>query len=512
MTGTTIGNYRLLRLLGEGGMGIVYQAEHLSMGRPAAVKILRPELASNEEAVRRFFNEARATNEIRHPGIVQIYDCGKTAGAPWLIMELLDGESLTARLKRGLLSSSSAADLGAQAASVLGAAHAAGIVHRDLKPDNLFIVRDPDVAGGERVKVLDFGIAKLGASAGGDLAMRTRTGVLMGTPVYMSPEQCRGNKQVDARSDVYSMGVILYQMLAGHPPFVSDGIGELFDMHMNLPPPPLEHENPSVGAKLVRVVHKALEKDPVDRQQTMAELQRTLIEADTLGSAAPASRGRIRSPLALSSKTVREPASSTTLSASAIGLEASQPRPRGSRLLLPGLGGIVLAGGVLAVLLLGRGLPHQAPPSAAVGDVPAQGALTSAAGAPAAPARPAVHSGVGVPTELNREPVSPRMALRAERPADRDIKERAVVSLKVISSPPAARVIDVQTGQVLGVTPLDQPVELVPAGLKIRIEKSGFLSKSASIPPGQDYRESFRLEKVSKASPPVIGTERIIKL
>src|SRR5262245_28128743 len=178
MIGQTIGNYRLLKVLGEGGMGVVYEAEHAAMGRRAAVKMMLAQNARDEKTIQRFFNEARATNEVRHPGIVQIYDCGTAAdGAPWLIMELLEGETLGGRMARlGRLSVAETVDLGGQAASVLAAAHAAGIVHRDLKPDNLFVVPDPGAPTGSRVKVLDFGIAKLAARDPVN-ALRTQTGV-----------------------------------------------------------------------------------------------------------------------------------------------------------------------------------------------------------------------------------------------------------------------------------------------------------------------------------------------
>jgi serine/threonine-protein kinase len=163
----TIGNFQLLRTLGEGGMGVVFEAEHITMHRRAAIKVLRSELMRDEQAIRRFFNEARATNEVRHPGIVQIYDCGtREDGSPWLIMELLEGETLTRRIARlGQMPAAEVVTLGAQTASVLEAAHRAGIIHRDLKPDNLFIVNNQETATGERIKVLDFGIAKLTISA-----------------------------------------------------------------------------------------------------------------------------------------------------------------------------------------------------------------------------------------------------------------------------------------------------------------------------------------------------------
>src|SRR5690348_7434221 len=184
--GSQIGAYRVLHQIGEGGMGSVWLAEHAMLGRRAAIKVLRPEYSHREEIVTRFFNEARAATSIGDPGIVQIFDFGQhTDGSAYIVMELLDGEPLDKRLERvGTLGLPDALRLMRQVASTLGAAHARGIVHRDLKPENIFIVRDPEVTSGERAKVLDFGIAKLGGDQSG---VKTQTAALMGTPVYMSP-------------------------------------------------------------------------------------------------------------------------------------------------------------------------------------------------------------------------------------------------------------------------------------------------------------------------------------
>ena len=235
MIGETFGNYRVTELIGEGGMGVVYLAEHPGIGRRAAIKILRPGLTDNAEMTKRFFNEARAANAIRHPGIVEVYDCGTLAsGTSYIVMELLEGENLAARLRTiGRLPAPDARRIAAQTASALAAAHAAGIVHRDLKPDNLFLVPDERDAALEMVKVLDFGIAKLGQQASNTSSVRTRTGSVMGTPAYMSPEQCRGTREIDHRTDIYALGVILFEMLCGRPPFVSEGFGEMVHLHIS---------------------------------------------------------------------------------------------------------------------------------------------------------------------------------------------------------------------------------------------------------------------------------------
>ena len=187
MIGERYGNYQALSLLGEGGMGAVYLAEHPGIGRKVAIKVLRAEMDHDPQLLTRFLNEARAANAIRHPNIIEVLDSGTTArGASYLVMELLEGEALSSRIKRlSRLDEKSAIDIGMQTALGLGAAHTKGIVHRDLKPDNLFIIPEPTELGRERVKILDFGIAKLHTLAGDSL--KTRTGPLMGTPVYMSP-------------------------------------------------------------------------------------------------------------------------------------------------------------------------------------------------------------------------------------------------------------------------------------------------------------------------------------
>src|SRR6185503_3797440 len=164
-------------------------AEHSLLGRPAAIKVLLPELSQKQEIVRRFFNEARAATAIRHPGIVEVYDFGWTPdGAAYIVMERLEGETLARRAARARLSWHAALAIGRQIAGALSAAHAKGIIHRDLKPENIFMIRDPEVPGGERIKLLDFGIAKL---ATGTSNVKTQTSAVMGTPTYMSPEQCK---------------------------------------------------------------------------------------------------------------------------------------------------------------------------------------------------------------------------------------------------------------------------------------------------------------------------------
>jgi serine/threonine-protein kinase len=279
--GQLVNNFEIIRLLDEGGMGTVYEARHPLIGRRVAVKVLRRELTLQPELVTRFFNEARATNAVCHPNIIEIIDVGRFPdGAPYLIMELLEGESLTQRLRRvGRLELPEAVDLLQQAASALEAAHDKGIVHRDLKPDHLFITKDEQRAGGQRVKILDFGIAKL---RGDQVAtsLRTSAGAIFGTPLYMPPEQCLGLPDlVDGRADIYSLGVILYEAVCGRPPFVSAGWGDLLMMHMTQAPVPPSVHHPGLPGSLEAVILRALEKKPELRQANMAEFSRALAAA-----------------------------------------------------------------------------------------------------------------------------------------------------------------------------------------------------------------------------------------
>ncbi len=276
MEGASIGPYRIVRKLGEGGMGAVWLGEHALLGRRAAIKVLLREFSSNEEIVQRFFNEAKAVTAIADPGIVQVFDFGyHTDGSAFLVMEVLEGEAMDARLKRiGRFAAIDAVRLMAQIATSLGAAHAKGVIHRDLKPENIFIVGDPAVTGGERTKILDFGIAKLAGDEPGKL--KTRTGIVMGTPVYMSPEQCRGMSNIDSRSDVYTLGCVLFTMLTGRPPFEAEGTGDLIIMHVRDQPPPPSQFAPGLTAELDAVVLQCLEKNPSERFQSTAALVQAL--------------------------------------------------------------------------------------------------------------------------------------------------------------------------------------------------------------------------------------------
>ncbi len=259
-----IGPYQIGKRIGQGGMGAVYEAVHETIGRRAAVKFLNAPLARHAATLNRFFNEARAVSLVEHPGLVQIYDSGQLAdGTAYIIMELIRGETVADRLKReGRLSVTQTLRLGWQLADALAAVHEQDIVHRDIKPANLMIVPDAAAAGRERLKVLDFGIAKLASGIG---AGETRPGQVMGSPVYMAPEQCRGAAGVDSKADVYAVGAVLYHMLAGQPPFDGETFAALVFKHLHEPLTPLAQRGVEGPPALLECVQSLLHKDPKQR-------------------------------------------------------------------------------------------------------------------------------------------------------------------------------------------------------------------------------------------------------
>jgi serine/threonine-protein kinase len=274
--GTLAGSYRIVDTLSVGGMGTVYRAEHTLLGRMAAVKVLNPEMSTSRDIVNRFFNEARATTSIKHPGIIEVFDFGYLeSGNAYLVMELLEGAPLSVRNRaRGRIPEHEAAAILRLVCSALTAAHAKGIVHRDLKPDNIFLIPDPDSQLGERPKLLDFGIAKL--TDIGLAGTATKTGAVMGTPTYMSPEQCRGTGEVDHRADLYSIGCIFYELLTGRPPFIDRGAGELIGAHLFMQPEPPSRHAAGISPDTEALIMSLLAKNPAERPQTASDLAHRL--------------------------------------------------------------------------------------------------------------------------------------------------------------------------------------------------------------------------------------------
>ena len=301
--GTRVGRYELHVLIGEGGMGQVYRATDPTLGRDVAIKILPSELATAAERLYRFEQEARSASALNHPNILAIYDVGTHDGAPYIVSELLEGETLRERLRSGSIPLKKAIDYAVQIVKGLSAAHAKGIIHRDLKPENLFITKD------RQVKILDFGLAKLtnplsdfaSDPEANTLRLKTGSGVVMGTAGYMSPEQVRG-EPADHRSDIFSFGAVLYEMLTRKRAFRGESPIEIMSAILTQEPLGISEEKRGLAPAFERIVQHCLEKRPEDRFQSTRDLEFDIeslagtatISGPTLASARLFSRRRAK--------------------------------------------------------------------------------------------------------------------------------------------------------------------------------------------------------------------------
>lgn len=446
-----IGPYRIVRELGAGGMGKVFEAIHETIARRVAIKVLLADFAKHPEVTARFFNEARAANLIDHPSIVQVSDFGHLSdGTAYIVMELLKGESLSSRLKRhgGCLPVSQALSLAWQIAEALAAAHACGIVHRDIKPSNIMLVPDPVAPGGERAKLLDFGIAKLGGENPTE-RVRTSTGAMLGTPLYMSPEQCRGAGTVDDKSDVYSLGVMFYEMLAGRPPFIAEGQGELIGQHLYEEPPALQSLAPAVPAPVCALVHRMLLKDRTARPR-MNEVTQEIKRLQTGGSAAESTFQR---PLAVASTAVLRTVAHGAVTTFSSAAEELPLDARTRRLRL--LGGVLVAVaffGAVGVLLSLR-----------------------------SPSRPA------------SSPPTGEMNLRAATVTAQEVVPKSVAAAatqrsirwQIVTEPTGASVLGID-GKVLGTTPWHLTQAASNGTFVVRLSKPGYGRKTLTLNLDQD--------------------------
>ena len=497
--GTVIGSYKLLEVLGEGGMGRVYLAEHTRLGRKFAIKMLRSKFSSNPESIKRFFGEARAVNKIAHENIVEVTDfVSEEDGTSYYIMELLTGKSLYDQLKSdGVMPLERSLSIAIQVANALGAVHEAGIVHRDLKPENIFLAKK-----GSRkdiVKLLDFGIAKLMGPDQGVSLQQTGVGMILGTPTYMSPEQA-GGRAVDSRSDIYSLGIILFELTTGQVPFTADTYAEILVQHITQEP-----RRPSTVDTLQQVLTPGLEKlildclrkDPSERPAKMALVEEQLREALDEISRSP--RGTVvgTGPVA---KAVRPsfvtPASSRPATAPAETpppltpslLESGPMTPslsvatdmRPARFEKPrrrlGVVFLILAlalGGAVAVVAVMNGGGEGGDKPATVKDEVASAPATPAPGPAPAPApAPAATDGDGK------------------------------VEVRIDTTPSGAEVFRADTSESLGATPLTTRLPKSAEPVRFELRKAGFLTATQEARLDRDAALSIGLVPSAPPAPP----------
>jgi len=450
--GETLGKYRILSAIGKGGMGVVYLAEHTLIGRKAAVKLLLPEMSRDAELVERFFNEAKAAATARHQGLVEVFDYGHTDdGSAYIVMEHLLGESLAARLEREKrFPTELALSITRQVASALQAAHENGVVHRDLKPENIYLIPDPSAPAGVRIKVLDFGIAKL-AREEAPRSVKTRTGVVIGTPRYMSPEQCKSASNVDARTDIYALGCIFYEMLVGAPPFDYDNWGELVAAHIHEPTPSPRVRVPEISPEIEAIVMRAVAKDPAERFQTMQQL------AYAIDALWPGANSLVFTPIpgSLAMRDSRR-------------LESATPtiRTRPRSWLVPVIAGIAVLGGVTAVVVAKRATDEPKQTVAVVHD--AQPMTTPDA-----------------------------MAVVADAARAAVVVDAAPSKIRiVVKSLPAGARVDNLDGITLGITPLTRELDRFDGELRLVVKLAGHKDVPIKFATNRDGEQTVKLQRV----------------
>jgi eukaryotic-like serine/threonine-protein kinase len=412
------GKYRVDRVLGVGGMGVVVAATHLQLEERVALKFLLPEARANPETVLRFEREARAAVKIKNQHVARMIDVGKLEdGSPYIVMEYLDGQDLSSLIaSSGPLSLESAAEFTLHACEALAEAHGYGIVHRDLKPSNLFVVRGPD--GLPKAKVLDFGISKMRSlgGSGPEMGSMTKTATVMGSPFYMSPEQMASAKDVDGRTDIWALGIVLYEMLAGRVPFQADTLPELCVKVLQQPPTPLLSLRPDLPPEIERIVGRCLQKDRAHRYANVAELamdiapfapkrtrgavERIALTLHTSGG----TQGALKLSMPDSGPIV--PANPTSASWESAGMPS---RGMGTKIAIAVAGAVVVLGAIAAVLVL-RSRSHIAPAAPVAG-------LVASSPAPSATPPPPAPSAVEPAVAETPAPSASAVPMAAQKPA-----------------------------------------------------------------------------------------------
>lgn len=489
LSGTVLdGKYELIRLLGEGGMGTVYEAEHRLIGRRLAVKFLHSQYVSSEEVLTRFQREAQAAAAVGHENIIEVTDMGQTPdGAPYLVMEYLDGLDVRRLLAdAGILSAEQAAHIMSQALSALQAAHDAGIIHRDLKPENIYLIEK----SGQRdyVKLLDFGISKFKSLEGEDAKGLTQTGTVLGTPYYMSPEQARGDQNIGPKSDIYAMGVILFQMMTGRLPFDAPNYNALLIKILTEEPVDPLSLNPELPLDIAETIKTAMARSPDDRFEDCTDFRRRLL------GYVPGASSSFHSQMTSASKSAMRAALSSTATpldmtkSGAVGAVSSKRR----------LPAIIAAASVSAAaaavalyFVLANPSEDKVAAPASLPDVSITATRPEAA------------------TQTKEESLKKSPAPAAVSPAASDLTEKAAspeekpaseVSIKLSAHPKSARIsID---GVLTDGNSYESKVSKDDALHKVEITAEGFEPISADIRFDRDQNLVYTLSKAKKEDAP----------
>jgi eukaryotic-like serine/threonine-protein kinase len=474
--GQTVGNYNITATLGSGGMGTVFLAEHPVIGSKVALKAIHPQFARSAEVFGRFVNEAKAVNQIGHDHIIDITDFGKTpSGDHYFMMEYLQGDTLAAAIARdGRFPPERALNIAAQVADALDAAHGHGIIHRDLKPENIFLMVHDGIS--DFVKVLDFGLAKL-TNPDEVATFESRVGSVMGTPYYMSPEQCEGRPNIDHRADVYALGVMLFEMVTGMIPFGGTGYGEILVKHVTVPAPAASSIVAGLPRSLDSILLRALAKDPAHRFQTMAEFREAVLDSERYGSLDPVpSRlyeeltGRVDAarPMARTELAILQPTPGSERDSLAVAAE-------GQSTFRDSVGEVWVRGNTLNLI------PKTHRMRALL--------ILCAFGA-------ALGAGVKYRHQTTRFLDASSAAVTAAT--------RNPVQVRVnLSSEPAGATVSRADGTLVGLTPLSTDVPSEDLPLEYIIRKEGYLPKTASILPNGPATLLEVLQRDEPAPPPV---------
>ena len=490
LIGTRVGNYEVKEKLGEGGMGAVYMGEHPLIGKRVAVKVLLDELTTNEALVTRFFHEAKAANDIRHQNIVDIIDFGKLdkeggGKIVYLVMELLEGKSLAARLDEApRLTLEEVRHVLQQCCSGLAASHAKGIIHRDLKPDNLFLV--PRGGDPNFVKILDFGIAKLTTTS--TTNAKTRTGTLIGTPAYMSPEQCAGRGTIDARSDIYALGIVMYEMLTGHVPFKGEGFGDIVVAQLTETAKKPSEMRADIPPAIDAIVMKSIAKEAKDRFQSMEEFRVALGDPAKF-AASPDAVAQIGAAMAAPTASVPVPVIIDSPSGSKSASTTDQ-----ATLVATKKPNTTLSGAAAESSAVREPLPQQAARSRRVAVIGASAAVVAAAGVIAI-----LKLGGGGPT-VQPQPTVTAPPVTTPAPPIAAVAPPKIeqVEVAVKSDPPGAQVVRAD-GVIVGVTPVTMKLDKGSPALDVQLSLDGYRPEKRTIVSDVNRELDVNLLKAPKA-------------